>query len=251
MSIRAEGINVFPLMTRSDYEFYDELGTLSSEQVDIYQKPDATGIRSDEINFHLFNTVGKNELNQFNGLYFTSLLNRNVAHYMAIAHAIHGTSIRTYEQTRATEGQWFDDPLVDDIYKRILLVETMQTLHRINIRNALDHSSSHVYLATKHAYVPQQLHQLLQGSELTEFEPFDEELYHRREQAMVIAVEAKRLFDKHGQAVPMSMMEKTSYARFRKWSDERQSLTDDILRTEFGLYIDRVGKKDVRWIRRL
>ncbi|EOV9526233.1 hypothetical protein ACE41A_02455 [Bacillus cytotoxicus] len=114
--------------------FTDLVVLPSKDELNIYKKLD---VIADDADLHLFNTVGKNLLNDQSAIYLTSLPKRHSDYYKSLAIGlIDSTSDKPVELSMNNEDtmNWFKDKRLENIYTGELMAELLQIIHRTKLR---------------------------------------------------------------------------------------------------------------------
>ncbi|KRE29655.1 DEAD/DEAH box helicase [Paenibacillus sp. Soil522] len=148
-SIRKD-MEVFPLMAKGDVISYRKNQVITSDQSNYFDDYSdyLDDDKSDAVSLSLFNTVGKNILNNYSTLALLNLPIRHHTYYKKIAISIYGTEI-DISINDGNYDSWFVDERVQKIFEELVLADLVQIIHRCKLRNINDSTPVHIYLYTK------------------------------------------------------------------------------------------------------
>lgn len=135
--------NLFILPMKNEIPIYKNNGAINEEDLHYY--------KDDLINqtkgLNLLNTTGKNALNNLYELYIPCLPKRNAEYYKELAIAIYGENVSLLTSKDNDNGNWFQDDILEEIYKQELYAEILQIIHRTALRKIDEYKDVSIYLA--------------------------------------------------------------------------------------------------------
>jgi hypothetical protein len=143
-------MRLFPLMAKGDVISYRKNKVITSEQSSYFDDYNdfIDEENSDAVSLSLFNTVGKNILNDYSALALLNLPIRNPIYYKKIAISIYGTDT-DISLNDGNFSNWFVDERVEKIFSELVLADLVQISHRCRLRNINESTPVHLYLYTK------------------------------------------------------------------------------------------------------
>lgn len=193
-NIRESGETVFPLMKKSEIGICEKHKIITADQMEHF---DSSG-DGNELALNLFNTTGKNVLNQYESLALMSIPIKNPDVYKKMAISLFGVEINLQMNT-GNAGQWFVDDRVNQLYEELLLADLIQIIHRCRIRNINDSSEVCIYFYTRQRGVVEKLMRQLKLSlnHLVIYKVVDYQLHNFTEKCKSWADVAKEYISTH------------------------------------------------------
>ncbi|WP_243355974.1 hypothetical protein [Bacillus litorisediminis] len=154
IELRSKGIDIFPIPSKGDTSFYIKKGAITSEQHEQFFRGRQFDNGSLSINLH--NVTGKNDLSQYNHIALLNLPIMQPDEYRLQAIAMYGTDtdlrlvkdLDDIEEQKLHKGQWFVEPLLQNLFEEQQKAELSQIIHRSSIRNI--HSDEKVTIHLYH-----------------------------------------------------------------------------------------------------
>lgn len=144
VDLKSKYPNIFMLPDIDDKDIYCNMSdVLISKNIEILQQKTTDKSKT----LHLFNTVGKNQLLNYRQLYLPSLPRANAEYYKLIAIALYGTSNINISFNQGDSNSWFEDDKVENIYKKELISEILQIIHRCALRKIKSNERIDVFIA--------------------------------------------------------------------------------------------------------
>lgn len=192
--IRENRETVFPLMKKSEIGICEKFEIIAADQMEHF---DSRG-DGNELALNLFNTTGKNVLNQYESLALMSIPIKNPDIYKKMAISLFGVEVNLQMNT-GKAGQWFVDDKVNQLYEELLLADLIQIIHRCRIRNINDSSEVCIYFYSKQKRIVENLlrHLKMGSNQLLVYKVEDHQLQSFTEKCKSWAVVAKEYISTH------------------------------------------------------
>lgn len=148
--IRLEVIDpIFPLSSKGDIYKYINNRVIEESQRKFYEEnKKESGI----LPINLLNTKGKNFLSNYKSLALLNLPIRNPQYYKLLGIGVYGVDLdlQQYEKNDKRESSlaWFKDERLQKIYEGAFLSDTLQIIHRTELRNIKEQSEIRIYFYT-------------------------------------------------------------------------------------------------------
>ncbi|AMV11551.1 hypothetical protein GT3570_11520 [Geobacillus thermoleovorans] len=141
ISKRKNGIDVLPIPSKEDTNFYIQSGAITPEQYERFFKEKIN--ENDQLTINIRNLTGKNDLNEYNRIALLNLPVLPPQQYKLQAIALYGTNIdlrlvrdvTDKEEQKLYKDQWFVDPRLQKLFEQQMKADLSQIIHRTSIRN--------------------------------------------------------------------------------------------------------------------
>lgn len=148
--IRLEMLDpIFPLSSKADIDKYIGNGAIDESQRSFYE---VNKMGNGVLPINLLNTKGKNFLSNYNSLALLNLPIRNPQYYKLLGIAMYGVDLDLEQykknETKESNLEWFKDEGLQEIFEGAFLSDTLQIIHRSNLRNIKEESEVRIYFYT-------------------------------------------------------------------------------------------------------
>jgi hypothetical protein len=140
ISKRKNGIDVLPIPSKEDTNFYIQSGAITSEQYERYFREKIN--ENDQLAINIRNLTGKNDLAEYNHIALLNLPVLPPQHYKLQAIALYGADIdlrlvrdTDKEEQKLYKNQWFVDSRLQNLFEQQMKADLSQIIHRTSIRN--------------------------------------------------------------------------------------------------------------------